>query len=236
MAEQISTRRLVLRPWRVEDAESALAIYGTADVSHWLSPVMDSVPDAAAMRLVLQQWTAEDARLISPAGRWAIERRDDRDLIGGAVLLPLPPDLVDIEMGWQLRPDAWRHGYATKLAGRWPAGRSVRASMRCLPCLGRPTPEPPLRPEGSVWNGSARLTSTTIYDFRSSAYGRATSLTMLAETHLRCRPAKPIASRTLAMMISEADASLQGCESAPRELSTRELSALRLERLKRGDS
>ncbi len=117
VAEQISTRRLVLRPWRVEDAESALAIYGTADVSHWLSPVMDSVPDAAAMRLVLQQWTAEDARLISPAGRWAIERRDDRDLIGGAVLLPLPPDLVDIEMGWQLRPDAWRHGYATE-AGR----------------------------------------------------------------------------------------------------------------------
>ena len=128
VAEQISTRRLVLRPWRVEDAGSALAIYGTADVSHWLSPVMDSVPDAAAMRLVLQQWTAEDARLIPPAGRWAIERRDDRDLIGGAVLLPLPPDLVDIEMGWQLRPDAWRHGYATEAGralARWAFGEGI---------------------------------------------------------------------------------------------------------------
>jgi RimJ/RimL family protein N-acetyltransferase len=80
-------------------------------------PVMDSVADLAAMRLVPQQWTAEDARLISPAGRWAIELRDDHQLVGGAVLLPLPPDLLDLEMGRQLRPDAWRLGYATE-AGR----------------------------------------------------------------------------------------------------------------------
>jgi len=117
VAEEISTQRLVLRPWRVEDTESALAIYGEDDVSRWLSPVMDSVQDLAAMRLVLQQWTAEDARLISPAGRWAIERREGNNVVGGAVLLPLPPDLVDLEMGWQLRPDAWRHGYAAE-AGR----------------------------------------------------------------------------------------------------------------------
>lgn len=38
VAEEISTQRLLLRPWRVDDAESALAIYGEADVSHWLSP------------------------------------------------------------------------------------------------------------------------------------------------------------------------------------------------------
>jgi RimJ/RimL family protein N-acetyltransferase len=99
VAEEISTQRLLLRPWRMEDVESALAIYGEADVSRWLSPVMDSVADLAAMRLVLQQWTAEDARLISPAGRWAIELRDDHHLVGGAILLPLPPDLLDLEMG-----------------------------------------------------------------------------------------------------------------------------------------
>jgi RimJ/RimL family protein N-acetyltransferase len=117
VAQEIATQRLLLRPWRVDDAGSALAIYGEADVSRWLSPAMDSVPDLAAMRLVLQQWTAEDARVNPPAGRWAIELRTDRHLVGGAILLPLPPDLVDLEMGWQLRPDAWQHGYATE-AGR----------------------------------------------------------------------------------------------------------------------
>jgi len=128
VAEEISTQRLVLRPWRMEDAESALAIYGEADVSRWLSPVMDSVADLAGMRLVLQQWTAEDARLTSPAGRWAIELRDDHRLIGGAILLPLPPDLLDLEMGWQLRPDAWRHGYATEAGralARWAFGQGL---------------------------------------------------------------------------------------------------------------
>jgi RimJ/RimL family protein N-acetyltransferase len=83
---------------------------------------MDSVPDAAAMRLVLQQWVAEDARLVSPAGRWAVELKDDGRVVGGAILLPLPPRGDDLEMGWQLRPDAWGHGYATEVGralARW---------------------------------------------------------------------------------------------------------------------
>jgi RimJ/RimL family protein N-acetyltransferase len=117
MAKRLETERLVLRPWRVEDAEAALPVFGDAAVARWLSPAMDSVPDLNGMRLVLQQWTAEDARLVSPAGRWAIELREDKRVVGGAILLPLPPGGEDLEMGWQLRPDAWGQGYATE-AGR----------------------------------------------------------------------------------------------------------------------
>jgi RimJ/RimL family protein N-acetyltransferase len=108
---------LILRPWREDDAEAALDIYGEEGVARWLNPAMDRVADKDAMRLVLQQWIAEDARLDPPAGRWAVELRDDHRLIGGAVLLPLPPDNDDLEMGWQLSPRAWGHGYATE-AGR----------------------------------------------------------------------------------------------------------------------
>jgi RimJ/RimL family protein N-acetyltransferase len=115
--ERLETERLILRPWREEDAEEALAVYGETGVARWLSPAMDRVPDVHAMRLVLQQWIAEDARLVSPAGRWAIELRDEHRLVGGAVLLPLPPGNDDLEMGWQLSPQVWGHGYATE-AGR----------------------------------------------------------------------------------------------------------------------
>ena len=121
MTERLVTERLVLRPWRVDDAPAALRAYGDDDVARWLAPAMDRVRDEAAMRVVLQQWVAEDARMLTPAGRWAIELGQDGRLIGGATLLPLPPD-QEYEIGWQLLRDEWGHGYAaeTGLAlARW---------------------------------------------------------------------------------------------------------------------
>jgi len=113
VAHKLEADRLVLRGWDVEDAAAALAAYGAAEVAHWLTPTMDRVGDIAAMRIVLQQWVAEDARMMAPAGRWALERREDGQLIGGATLLPLPPD-EEFEIGWQLDPHAWGHGYAVE--------------------------------------------------------------------------------------------------------------------------
>jgi len=121
VAGRLETERLTLRPWREEDAEAALGVYGAADVARWLDPAMDRVPDVDAMRLILQQWIAEDGRLMSPAGRWAIVLRQNQRIIGGATLLPLPPDNEDLEMGWQLAPDIWGRGYAAE------AGRAVAA-------------------------------------------------------------------------------------------------------------
>lgn len=122
MVGQLDTERLVLRPWRIEDAEAALGIFGAPGVARWLSPAMDRVGDVNAMRLVLQQWIGEAARLVPPAGRWAIELREDHRLVGGGILLPLPPRGDDLEMGWQLHPEVWGQGYATEAGGalaRW---------------------------------------------------------------------------------------------------------------------
>ena len=74
MAQRLVTERLVLRPWTPDDAEAALAAYGDAEVAKWLAPEMDTVPDPSAMRLVLQQWVAEDARLLTPAPGWPAEQ------------------------------------------------------------------------------------------------------------------------------------------------------------------
>ena len=110
----LTTERLTLRPWAVDDAAAALDVYGHAEVTRWLSPDMDQVPDVVAMKLLLQQWIAESARLPAPAGRWAIQRTSDGQVVGGAILLPLPPGNEDLEIGWHLRPDAWGNGYATE--------------------------------------------------------------------------------------------------------------------------
>lgn len=110
----LGTERLTLRPWRLDDAPAALETYGHPDVARWLSPAMNRVPDLAAMRLLLEAWIAEDVSLGAPAGRWAIERTGDHQVIGGAVLLPLPPGDEDLEVGWQLTPGAWDNGYASE--------------------------------------------------------------------------------------------------------------------------
>jgi RimJ/RimL family protein N-acetyltransferase len=127
VAHELVTERLVLRSWQVDDSATALGAYGADDVARWLAPAMDQVPDEKAMRLVLQQWVAEDARMMPPAGRWAIERRQDGALIGGATLLPLPPD-DEFEVGWQLRPDTWGHGYASEAGlalARWAFAEGI---------------------------------------------------------------------------------------------------------------
>lgn len=126
----------MLRPWNVDDAGAALGSYGDAEVARWLTPAMDKVRDAAAMRHVLQQWVAEDARMTAPAGRWAIELREDGQVIGGATLLPLPPD-EEFEVGWQLHPDAWGHGYATE-TGRALARWAFEQGIEQVVALVRP--------------------------------------------------------------------------------------------------
>jgi RimJ/RimL family protein N-acetyltransferase len=136
MPRELVTDRLVLRPWQLHDAPAALRSYGDAEVARWLSPTMDQVTDEGAMRLVLQQWIAEDARMLTPAGRWAIELRDGGEVIGGATLLPLPPD-DEYEMGWQLERSRWGNGYATE-AGMAVAQWAFRQGLEQVIALVRP--------------------------------------------------------------------------------------------------
>lgn len=113
-ARRITTDRLVLRPWTVDDVDAAFEIYGRPEVVDWLSPAMDVVRDRHGMRLLLQQWVAEHQRFLPPAGRWAIELADEGRVIGGVTLLYLPPRGEDLEIAWHLVPDAWGKGYASE--------------------------------------------------------------------------------------------------------------------------
>jgi RimJ/RimL family protein N-acetyltransferase len=154
MASQLVTDRLFLRPWQVDDAPAALRSYGDAEIARWLSPTMDQVTDEGGMRVVLQQWIAEDTRMLTPAGRWAIELRDSGELIGGATLLPLLPD-DEYEMGWQLERARWGHGYATEAGlavAQWAFGQGLEQVI----ALVRPTnsrAEATVRRLGMEWVG-----------------------------------------------------------------------------------
>jgi [ribosomal protein S5]-alanine N-acetyltransferase len=123
MSVLLTTPRLVVRDWAATDADAAFAVYGDGRVAPWLLPAMSRVPDVAAMRGVLEAWVGARLGLVSPAGRWALVSRETDEVIGGVSLRLLPPYEQDLEIGWQLAPRYWGHGYAAE-AGRALAGWS----------------------------------------------------------------------------------------------------------------
>jgi RimJ/RimL family protein N-acetyltransferase len=164
--QRIHSPRLELRPWSTEDAEAALAIYGSDQVTKWLSPAMGRVPDVASMEQVIAGWLAEE--LPDPAGRWALELSDTGALVGSAVLLPLPPGRDDLQIGWQLAPEVWGQGLAAE-AGHAVAHYAFDSGVEELFAVVRPRNERgagTARSIGMEWVGE----SEKYFDLRLQVY------------------------------------------------------------------
>jgi len=164
----LTTDRLVIRDWSAEDAEAAYPIYGSSDVTHWLTPAMDQVADEAAMRSVLQAWQEAQPNLVPPRGRWAVERKSDGKVIGGLGIRLLPPYQEDLELSWQLHPEEWGNGYATE-AARALAGWAFGLDADELFAVARPSNSRAIATAeriGMQWVGE----TTKYYDLRLQVY------------------------------------------------------------------
>jgi ribosomal-protein-alanine N-acetyltransferase len=141
-SQQVSlgTERLVLGPWSVADAASALTIFGSEQVTHWLTPALEPIRDEAGMRATLEGWIEDDADADPPVGHWAVRRREDDALVGSITLRRMPPFQEDLELAWQFTPDYWGNGYATE-AARAVAARAFEESAHELFAVMRPANE-----------------------------------------------------------------------------------------------
>lgn len=109
----LETERLVLRDWREGDAEDFHRLHCDPQVMATLGPVrgMDYTTGLIAD---LQARSRRNGGFTY----WAVERREDRRVIGfcGLDRGHEEPIVGALEIGWRLASDCWRQGYAVEAA------------------------------------------------------------------------------------------------------------------------
>jgi len=108
------TERLVVRPWRDDEAERLFDIRRRPEITRWFgTPAPMASVDVARERIA--QWraiTEADARL----GSWAICERAGGPPAGSVIVHRVEERPDRIEVGWDLHPDATGRGLATEAA------------------------------------------------------------------------------------------------------------------------
>lgn len=115
MGSVFETERLVVRPWRDEEAPRLFDIRRRPEITRWFGTPRPMTDEAEALERIAR-WraiTEADARL----GSWAICERSGGPPAGSVLLKTIEGRPSEIEVGWDLHPDATRRGLATEAAG-----------------------------------------------------------------------------------------------------------------------
>jgi RimJ/RimL family protein N-acetyltransferase len=112
-ATVITTGRLVVRPWRLDEADRFFDVYRRPEVVGWLGgePMQDR---GEAMAMIERNLARLDGD--SRFGSWAVVDRLTGVPVGSVILKPLPDGEGEVEIGWQLHPDSWGNGFASEAA------------------------------------------------------------------------------------------------------------------------
>ena len=112
-APVIATERLVVRRWRLDEADRFFDIYRRPEVTRWIGaePMKDRREAARMIERNLNRLGAD-----SRFGSWAVVDRASGVPVGSVILKPLPDGEGEVEIGWQLHPDSWGKGFASEAA------------------------------------------------------------------------------------------------------------------------
>jgi ribosomal-protein-alanine N-acetyltransferase len=127
----LTTDRLRLRPLTGEDLGALTAVYTHPAVMRWIGA---NTPDAVAEELE-QQLAHQAAHGYS---FWAVEDRETGRFLGDCGLQPLERHGPEVELGYDLHPDAWGRGIATEAARAVVADAFARLGLDELVAVVRP--------------------------------------------------------------------------------------------------
>jgi RimJ/RimL family protein N-acetyltransferase len=133
---------LRLRPWTPADTDFVFDLYSRWDVQRYIGRSPRVMVDRAEAEAVIAKWREPRDPV---HGIWAVERSEDRRLVGTMLLKSIPASgpheplsaSGDTEIGWHLHPDAWGNGYATE-AGRCLLQHAFAAGLAEVVAVTRP--------------------------------------------------------------------------------------------------
>ena len=110
----LSTERLVIRPYREDDATALHEVFGSPEVMKWTpSPPSKDVAETAQR---LARTMAFTARQPPGMGLWALQLKKPAEFLGQVGLFPVEGKGPEVEVAYELAPRVWGHGYATEAA------------------------------------------------------------------------------------------------------------------------
>lgn len=111
--EMFRTERLRLRNWREDDLEPFIRHTNTPAVMKYLGGVQEPAEMREKIRTRSMLWLRQHGFTF-----YVVERLADAEILGfcGLKRAEEGPVKGEVEIGWRLREDAWRQGYATEAA------------------------------------------------------------------------------------------------------------------------
>ena len=110
----LETERLVIRPYRDDDATALHEVFGSPEVMKWTPSPPSKDPAETAERLA--RTVAFTARQPRGMGLWALELKKPTEFLGQVGLFPVEGKGPEVEVAYELAPRIWGHGYATEAA------------------------------------------------------------------------------------------------------------------------
>jgi [ribosomal protein S5]-alanine N-acetyltransferase len=109
----LETERLVLRRMSMEDVPAMRLIHSDAELMWVYGGVFDEEGTRAWIQRNIDRYRNAPLGL----GFWAITLKNSGEVIGGGGCVWQETDRgVELEVGYQIRRDQWRRGYATEMA------------------------------------------------------------------------------------------------------------------------
>jgi len=183
--QTLTSERLRLRGWTLDDADVVLDMYSRWEVQRFIGREPRLMRDRDEAVATITRWNGIDE---PEHGIWAVEHAETGRVLGTLLLKSIPasgpeePLLPsgETEIGWHLHPDAWGHGYATEAAA---------AVLRHAFAMGLPTVVAVTYPENTASQAVCRRLGMEHLGQTDRYYNVRCELFAISATHQALPPA-----------------------------------------------